>query len=265
MKVFFRESFHLKRLNILTLVSFILITCYIVTEHFLIKINVFQTEKILAKTTYRINFKDSQSKENCDSIYFNLYKLHSTIGSHYPKENVSLYDSNLYKSYNSERLDNVQIKNTWLVDADFKEITSENKTTQTFVSNKNILELGEFISTSNYYDSSYFNHQGLIKMLRKHLNIYELPKKNVASFGYYEQDYIPWIETILYKMNNQSKLKIIDYKRKEYENLNFEWIPLVKFLHVKYEKSTMSSSLLNHYQEFDIIISHHIIDKVRFN
>jgi hypothetical protein len=265
MKVYFQESFHLKRLNILTLVSFLLITCYIVTENFFIKINLFQTERILAKTNYRFNFKDSQSKEKCDSIYLNLYKLHSTKGSHYPKENVSLYDSNLYKSFNSERLDNVQIKNIWLVDADFKEITSENKKTQTFVSNKNILEVGEFISTSNYYDSSYFNHQGLIKMLRKYLNITELSKKNVASFGFYEQDYIPWVETIFYKMNNQSKLKIIDYKRKEYENINFEWIPLVNFLHTKYEKSIMSSSLLNQYQEFDIIISHHNIDKVRFN
>ena len=210
MIICFGECFYTKKLNTLTIFLLLIITIYIVAENFIIKINFCQFESVSSEIVYQSSFKDSITKEKCDSIFSNLYKLHSAIGSQYPKNNYSLYDSNLYKSFNSERLDRVQINNVWLVDSDFVDIKSEsnNVNINAFVSINNIMEVMEFISSSNYYDSSYLNHQALIQMLNKHLNSNELPNKKIVSFGLYQKDYVPWIETILFKMNNQSKLKI---------------------------------------------------------
>jgi hypothetical protein len=243
----------------LIIFSLIVIFIYFTFDNFLVEKKLHAFENVSARLFF--DFKRSLIKDKCDEIYLNLYKLHSTLGSKYPKRNISLYDSNLYKSFNSERIDNAQIKNTWLVDSDFKDMQTD--VTKTFISNKNIVEVMEFISNLNKKDTSYINHQALEQMLKKHLNSSELTKKKVVTFGFYDKDYTPWIETILYKMNNQSMLEIVDYKQKTYEHFNFKWTSLLIYLRENYDKSMASSTLFNQYEQYDIIISHQVIDKVK--
>lgn len=243
----------------LIMIPLILILIYFTLEYFLMEKKLHAFENV--STKFFLDFKRSLIKNKCDSIYLNLYKLHSTLGSQYPKENSSLYDSTLYKSFNSERLDNAQIKNIWLVDSDFNDMQTD--VTNTSISNKNIVDVMEFISNFNYKDSSFIDHQALEQMLEKHLNSNELTKKKVVSFGLYEKDYMPWIETILYKMNNRSTLEIVDYKQKTYENFNLKWTSLLSYLRENYDTSIASNTLFNQYEQYDIIISHQILDKVR--
>jgi len=234
------------------------------TESIIINISSYRVESFAREFDFQDKFKNFQSKKKCDVIYLNLYKLHSTIGSQYPKQNYSQYKSDRYKSFNRDRLDNAQIKNVWLVDSDFNDINNETNESIKFISNKNIAEVMEFISASDYYNSRYVDHQKLFLMLRKHLDLNEISRKNIALIGLYERDYLPWIETFLFMMSNQLKLRIIDHKPKNYENFNFEWTSLTKYLREKYTKSIITKSLFNEYQDYDIIISHHMIDRVNF-
>jgi hypothetical protein len=258
------RCFNSNKIYTLILLSFVLILIYFKTENIIINISLYRVESFTRELYFQNKFKNFQSKKKCDSIYLNLYKLHSTIGSQYPKQNYSQYKSDLYKSFNRDRLDNAQIKNAWLVDSDFYDIKNETNEALKYISNKHIVEVMEFISMADYYNSLYVDHQKLFLMLRKYLNLNEISRKNIALIGLYERDYVPWIETFLFMMSNQLKLRIIDHKPKHYENFNFEWTSMTKYLREKYTKSIITNSLVNEYQDYDIIISHHMIDRVNF-
>ena len=203
-----------------------------------------------------INIDKKQSK--CDEIFLNLYRFHSTVGSAYPKKNYSLYDLSLYKSFNDKRDDNAQIEHVWFVDFDYLDIKNvSNKEKSFFISNTKILDLIEFSKKLSF--TTYVDHQLLNKMFGKYLSPNDLAEKNIALLGLYDKDYVPWIESFLHKTNKHARLTIIDYQDKVYENTNFKWVSLVNYLNDKYLSSIKTQS---QYDEYDIVISHHLIDKV---
>ena len=200
----------------------------------------------------------------CNEIYMNLYKFHSTMGSEYPKKDYRLYNLNQYNNiFKTQRTYDLKVENVWLVDTDYLHIKNMTKANEKqSISNKQLQDLTEFAAIRQnepHFTTAHLDYEPLDSMLNKYLSSNEMTSKKIALLGLYEIDYVPWIESILIKMNRQTSMILIDYQHKVYENPNIKWIFLNKYLKDSYANSIAKKIS---YGEYDILISHHMIDKV---
>ena len=206
------------------------------------------------------NAQELNLHQKCNEMYINLYKFHSTLGSEYPKKDLNQYN----KNFTNQRKDNLKVDHVWFDDTDYLHMKNESKSNQIrIISNKELQDLAEFtlkLQNSHHFVTAHLDYEPLDSMLCKYLSFNEIASKKIALLGLYEIDYLPWIESILLKINMQVSMFVIDYQPKVYENPNIKWAFLNNYLKESYANSIAKKSS---YKEYDIVISHHMIDKVQ--
>ena len=248
------------KLNLFFTVIFFLFICtfWLMYNDYYFPHSLFYMENDLVLKTQ--NAQKFNLHQKCNGIYINLYKFHSTLGSKYPKKALNEYN----KNFTNQSKNNLKVDHVWLVDMDYLHMKNESKSNKIqIISNKELQDLAEFtfkLQSSHHFVTAHLDYEPLDSMLCKYLSFNEIASKKIGLLGLYEIDYLPWIESILLKMNKQVSVFVIDYQPKVYENPNIKWTFLNNYLNESYANSIAKKSS---YEEYDIVISHHMIDKVQ--